>query len=60
VPEYSNNAADSQETNMIRCFAALAQSGKPDPHWPGMALQTQRVLDACLASSRQNGALVSI
>jgi predicted dehydrogenase len=60
VPEYSNNAPNSQETNMIRNFAALALGGKPDPQWAEIALKTQQVLDACLASSRQDGAAVAV
>lgn len=60
APEYSNNAANSQETNMIRNFAGLALGGKPDPQWAQIALQTQQVLAACLASSRQDGALVPL
>lgn len=60
VPEYSDGAPDAQETNMIRTFSGLALGGRPDPFWPEVALKTQTVLDACLASSRQDGALVAI
>jgi predicted dehydrogenase len=60
VPEYSNNAPNSQETNMIRSFAALALSGKIDPHWPEIAHKTQQVVEACLQSSRQDGAPVTL
>ncbi|HZN34198.1 MAG TPA: Gfo/Idh/MocA family oxidoreductase [Pirellulaceae bacterium] len=60
LPEYSNNAPNSQETNLFRNFAALALGGKPDPHWPRIALQTQQVLEACLKSSRQDGQPVSL
>ena len=58
--EYSNNAPDAQETRLFRNFAALALGGKPDPSWGEIALQTQQVLDACLKSSRLDGALVEI
>jgi len=58
--EYSNNAPDSQETNLFRNFAALAISGRPDPAWGEIALKTQQVLDGCLQSSRQGGGLVAV
>lgn len=60
VPEYSNNAADAQETNLIRNFAELVLSGRVDPAWGEIALKTQQVLDACLLSSREEGAMVEI
>ncbi len=55
VSEYSDGAPDAQETNMIRTFSGLGLSGKVDPTWGEIALKTQTVLDACLASAR-NGA----
>ncbi|MBN9122471.1 MAG: Gfo/Idh/MocA family oxidoreductase [Planctomycetes bacterium] len=60
VTEYSDGAPDAQETNMIRTFSALALGGRPDPVWPDVALKTQVVLDACLASARNGGALVEV
>jgi predicted dehydrogenase len=60
VGEYSNNAPDAQETNLIRNFAALALSGRVDPTWSEIALKTQQVLDACLRSSRQDGTCVAM
>ncbi|MEZ6124149.1 MAG: Gfo/Idh/MocA family oxidoreductase [Planctomycetaceae bacterium] len=54
VPEYSNNAATAQETNLFRNFAELVLSGKVDPHWPDIALKTQIVLDAALQSAHNN------
>ncbi|MFM8275207.1 MAG: Gfo/Idh/MocA family protein [Gemmata sp.] len=59
VTEYSDGSPDAQETNMIRTFSGLALGKKPDPFWPEVALKTQAVLDACLSSARQNGALVA-
>lgn len=55
VAEYSNNAANAQETNLFRCFSDLVLSGRLDDHWPRIALQTQLVMDACLASARAGG-----
>ena len=54
VAEYSSGHPTAQETNLFRNFSALALSGKPDPVWGDIALQTQQVLDACLESA-QNG-----
>ncbi len=60
VPEYGNSAANSQETNMFRDFADLALSGQPDPAWGEMALNTQRVLEACLQSARAGGRTIEL
>lgn len=55
VPEYSNSHTTAQETKLFRHFADLALSGRIDDSWPRLALQTQRILDACLASARDGG-----
>jgi predicted dehydrogenase len=60
VTEYSDGAPDAQETNMIRTFSDLVLGGKPDPIWGEIALKTQVVLDACLASARMDGANVEV
>lgn len=60
VPEYSNSHETAQETRLFRTFAALALSGTPDESWPRLALQTQRILDACLASARDGGRPVAL
>jgi predicted dehydrogenase len=60
VTEYSDGSPDAQETNMIRTFSRLVLSGKPDPTWGDIALKTQVVLDACLASARSGGGLVDV
>lgn len=60
VTEYSDGAPDAQETSMIRTFSGLVLGGKPDPFWPDVALKTQTVLDACLASARNGGAMVEV
>jgi predicted dehydrogenase len=60
VPEYSDGAPDAQETNMIRTFSALVLSGKVEPMWGDIALKTQVVLDACLQSARNGGALLEL
>jgi predicted dehydrogenase len=60
VREYSNNAADAQETRMVETFSGIVLSGKLEPKWGEQALNTQRVLDACLQSARENGATVPI
>ncbi len=59
VSEYSNNTANSQETELFRTFSKLALSGKCDSYWPEIALKTQRVLDAALKSAHNGGAAVT-
>ncbi len=59
VREYDSNHPTSQEVQMIRNFAAMVSSGKPDPTWPKWTLDTQRVLDACFQSA-QTGSPVSL
>jgi predicted dehydrogenase len=60
VHEYGDGAANAQETNMVRTFADLAKSGNPDDAWPDIALRTQRVVDACLASAAADGRPVAV
>ena len=60
VHEYSDSAPSAQETNLFRSFSALVLGGTPDPHWPDIALKTQRVIDACLASAHDGGREVSL
>jgi predicted dehydrogenase len=55
--EYSNSHPCAQESNMFRNFAAQIQSGKLNKEWPEIALQTQRVLDACLESAKVGQAI---
>ena len=50
----------AQDTLMFRNFAAQVQSGKLNESWPEMALKTQLVMDACLASARADGGSVSV
>jgi predicted dehydrogenase len=56
VAEYSNSFAPSQESNMIRHFADHVLSRQIDESWGEIALKTQQVLDACLASARNEHA----
>jgi predicted dehydrogenase len=51
VNEHSNSAPDAQETRLFRNFAAQVRSGQLNPLWPEMALKTQRVLEAVMASA---------
>ena len=60
VPEYSDGWANSQETNLFRNFSHLVLSGKHDTVWADIALKTQRVVDACLASARDHGKLIEL
>lgn len=51
VTEYSNGFGSSQETNLFREFSRIVSSGELQPKWGAIALQTQQVIDACLASA---------
>ena len=60
VREYSNNMPNSQETNLFRNFGEIVLTKKLVPSWAEIALKTQQVLDACLASAKKNGAIVKV
>ncbi len=60
VAELANNAPNAQETHLFRNFSELVVSGRRDAHWPDIALKTQKVLDACLKSAHEGGALVTL
>lgn len=60
LDEYSNGRPDSQEVQMIRTFSQLVLDGRIDPSWGEIAIKTQRVLDACLASARNGCALIAL
>jgi hypothetical protein len=60
VSEFSDSDPNSQEANMFRTFGKLALGGQPDHRWGDIALQTQRVLDACLDSALQDSAPVEL
>lgn len=52
--------SEAQDTLMMRNFATQAASGKLSDFWPEVALKTQLVLDACLASARAQGKPVAV
>ncbi|MGE3778317.1 MAG: Gfo/Idh/MocA family protein, partial [Pirellulaceae bacterium] len=60
VSEYSNNAPSAQESNLFRNFGHAVQTAKLEPHWAEAPLLVQRVLDACLESSRSDGKRVPV
>ncbi len=60
VDEYSNSDANSQEAKMIRTFANQVLEGQVEPAFGRLAFDTQRVLDACLASARSGNQPVSL
>ena len=60
VAEYSDGAANSQETNLFRTFSDIVLNGKLDPRWGEYSLWTQQVMDACMESARQDGAAVAM
>ena len=52
VSEYAGSHATAQETNLYRNFADLVLSGQPDRKWGQIALNTQKVMEACWASAQ--------
>ena len=58
VAETAGGSPTTQQAALFRNFGELVRSGKPDPFWPAVAMQTQRVIDACLQSAREGGAVV--
>src|SRR5262249_10330967 len=60
VPEHSDGHRLAQETNLFRNFANQVRSGQLNAEWPDMALKTQKVMEACLASAQAGGSLVAI
>jgi predicted dehydrogenase len=53
-------SALTQETNQFRNFARQVRSGQLNEAWPDLALKTQQVMDACLASARADGKLAPV
>jgi hypothetical protein len=43
---------------MIRNFVHQIRSGQLSEEWPMMAVTTQRVLDACFESAKNDGKLI--
>jgi len=50
----------AQDTRMLQNFAAQVHSDQLNTEWPDIALKTQLVMDACLASARQDSQPVII
>jgi predicted dehydrogenase len=59
-PEYSNNHPTAQETGMFRTFSRIVLSGRLEPEWEQFALATQKVVNACLESARNDGRRISL
>jgi len=57
VDPMAQGHATAQDARMWRNFANQIFSGKLNDDWPRWALQTQRVLEACLKSAGANAAL---
>jgi predicted dehydrogenase len=60
VREYDAGESSAQEVCMIRNFADLINSGTRSGVWPEWTLKTQKILDACLESSINDGATVKL
>jgi predicted dehydrogenase len=57
VVEASHGTPDAQEARMFRAFAEGVRSGSVNEGWMAAALDTQRMLDACLSSLAGDGIL---
>ena len=60
VREHSHSHPTAQESRLFRNFARQVHSGKLNPLWPGMARETQLVMQACFESSLQQGRPVKL
>lgn len=60
VEEYSNSHTTAQETNLFRDFAAQVRRGSLNEEWMSNALNTQRVMEACLESARKGSSAVHV
>ena len=60
LPEHSHSHPTAQETMLFQDFADQVRSETLNPSWPGMALKTQQVLEACRASARAGGQLCEV
>jgi predicted dehydrogenase len=60
VSEYANNEPGAQETNLFENFSNLVLSGTPDNTWGEIALKTQKVMDACYVSAKEDGQVVTL
>lgn len=52
VREASQGDPTAQETRLFRDFTEQVRSGELNPDWPRQALNTQRVMEACLESAK--------
>jgi len=57
LPEYGSGHATAQDTNLFRDFAKQVRTGSLNDLWPQIALNTQRVMEACYNSARDDGQL---
>ncbi len=60
VAEHGNSSPNAQESNLFRNFNDLVLNETIDDHWPTISMKTQRVLDACLESARNNAQAVDM
>jgi predicted dehydrogenase len=56
--EHTESRIQAQDTLMIRNFVHQIHSGQLNEEWPMMAVTTQRVLDACFKSAKNDGTLI--
>ena len=58
--EYSSGAESAAETRLFRRFSQIVLSGQLEPEWSEYSLKTQRVLDLCYDSARQESRPVEL
>lgn len=60
VNEYSSSHATAQETNLFRNFVDQVRSGNLNAQWPEIALNTQKIMQACYESAVSGGVPVHL
>lgn len=60
VREAASNAPTSQEAGLFRNFSQLVIENRREEFWPRVSLLTQQVMDACMESARNNGAVTRL
>lgn len=50
----------AQEVNLFRNFADIVLSGELAPEWPEWTLKTQKIIDACFQSAKNDGTPVKL
>lgn len=60
VREYDSSLPGAQEVKLFDRFAGIVLSGQLESQWPEWTLKTQKVLDACLESTQNDGTPIKL